>query len=157
MLQVHVFHAEDEKRAVILARYSRHTYKMFLWHTDTDEVKSGQWLLHKKIWPAFCRISEQGDLFQFYMAELNPWKAFIVLSIPPYFTATKIIESNDTSLNWTDSSSVGPDDLITISKMCGKSVEYNEKDETLYVDKKPLIRFKDYSFENIPAKSTRGL
>ena len=163
-MKVFVYYAAEAPRAVIVVRYksTKGFYKMFLWHTDTNKVEPGQWLTHKKIWPNLCRISKDGTLFQYFMAELNPWKTYTVMCEPPYFSAIKIKEEVGTwfcdgKVNWVDSPSEGVkgSDLLSASnhlatvgpKNSNKKVEC--RDDVLFVDGQPLIRFQDYSFENI--------
>jgi hypothetical protein len=156
-MKVYIYFANEADVAVVIARYksAKGFYKMFLWHTDTDKVDPGQWITHKKIWPKLCRISEDGTRFQYFMAELNPWKTFTIMCEPPYFSALKFKEECGTWFcegqeNWVDSPTKGPD----MEFENGSTFTRNDKtikfqDNVLLVNSIPLIQFNDYSFENI--------
>lgn len=73
---------------LIIRRGPSSWVQLSLWHTDTDEIESGQWF-HGGVPENRCDLSPDGSLFLFFAtkygrAQFNTWTA---ISRPPYFTA----------------------------------------------------------------------
>lgn len=99
VVRLHLFFAEDNDRALILRQGPSKTYRMILWHRDTDTFEDGQWLKHK-VYVERCDLSPDGQHF-IYFALNGAWGSesegsYTALSRPPYFTALALFPEGST-------------------------------------------------------------
>ncbi len=60
---------------------------MLLWHTASDRIEPGQWLIGR-VYEHRCDLSPNGQLFVYFAAKHKPpLPAWSAVSRPPYFTA----------------------------------------------------------------------
>lgn len=98
-LRLHLFHARDSTKTVILRQGPSKTYRMILWDRDGDKFQDGQWLKHK-LYAERCDISPDGRHFLYFMLD-GQWSAptlgsYSVICKPPHFTALRLYPQGDT-------------------------------------------------------------
>lgn len=98
-LRLHLYHARDCSRTVILRQGPSKTYRMILWDRDTDTFQDGQWLKHK-VYVERCDIAPDGEHFLYFSLN-GQWGSetkgsYTVISKPPFFTALKLFPQGDT-------------------------------------------------------------
>jgi hypothetical protein len=98
-LRLHLFHARDSTKTVILRQGPSKTYRMILWDRDGDKFQDGQWVRHK-IYADRSDIAPDGKHF-IYFALDGQWGAptlgsYTVISKPPYFAALRLYPQGDT-------------------------------------------------------------
>lgn len=79
-VRLHLYHARDAARTVILRQGPTRLWRMILWDRDTDNFHDGQWL---------------------YFALDGQWSqptrgSYTVISRPPFFTALRLYPQGDT-------------------------------------------------------------
>lgn len=99
LIRLHLFFATDNDRAVILRQGPSKTFRMILWHRDSDTFEDGQWI-RNKIYVERCSLSPDGRHF-IYFALDGRWGsdgrgAFTALSRPPWWTALALFPVGDT-------------------------------------------------------------
>lgn len=99
VVRLHLFFATDNDRTLILRQGPSKTFRMILWHRDTDRFEDGQWLKHK-VYVERCDLSPDGRHF-LYFAQNGHWQgetrgSYTALSRPPYFTALALFPEGDT-------------------------------------------------------------
>jgi hypothetical protein len=98
-IRLHLFHARDTTRTVILRQGPTRTYRMILWDRDGDRFQDGQWLKHK-VYVERCDLSPDGEHFLYFTLD-GQWNAptkgsYTVICKPPYFTALRLYPQGDT-------------------------------------------------------------
>ncbi|NKB29183.1 MAG: hypothetical protein GKR99_17155 [Rhodobacteraceae bacterium] len=99
LIRLHLFFATQNDRAVILRQGPSKTFRLILWHRDTDTFEDGQWLKHK-VYAERCDLSPDGQHFIFFALN-GDWSgeamgSYTALSRPPYFTALSLFPEGDT-------------------------------------------------------------
>jgi hypothetical protein len=98
-LRLHLFHARESSRTVILRQGPSRTYRMILWDRDGDRFQDGQWLKHK-VYIERCDISPDGEHFLYFALNARwaePSKgAYTAICKTPYFTALRLYPQGDT-------------------------------------------------------------
>ncbi len=98
-IQLYLFFARDNDKAVILRQGPSKVSRLILWHRDSDRFEDGQWLKHK-VYPDRCDLSPDGQHFLFFALD-GKWQtetkgSYTAISKPPYFTALTLIPQGDT-------------------------------------------------------------
>jgi hypothetical protein len=97
--RLHLFHARDAFKTVILRQGPTRTYRMILWDRDGDTFQDGQWLKHT-IYVERCDLSPDGKHFLYFTLDgqwgLPTKGSYTVICKPPYFTALKLFPQGDT-------------------------------------------------------------
>jgi hypothetical protein len=100
-VRLYLYFARESDRAVILRQGPSKTYRMILWHRESDRFEDGQWVKHK-VYPERCHLSPDGQHFMYFMLD-GRWNspsggAYNAISRPPYWTAVSLFPLGDT---WT--------------------------------------------------------
>jgi hypothetical protein len=98
-LRLHLFHAREAARTLVLRQGPTTTYRMILWDRDSGQFHDGQWLKHK-IYIERCDLSPDGKHFLYFTLD-GQWGAptkgsYTVVCKPPYFTAIRLFPQGDT-------------------------------------------------------------
>lgn len=97
-LRLHLFHARDTTKSVILRQGPSKTYRMILWNRDGDTFQDGQWL-KQKIYERSGVLSPDGKHFMYFTLDGQwgtPTKgSYTVICKPPFFTALKLFPEGD--------------------------------------------------------------
>ena len=68
-LRLHLFHARDTTRTVILRQGPTKTCRMILWDRDGDKFQDGQWL-KQKVYVERCDLSPDGEHFIYFTLDV---------------------------------------------------------------------------------------
>ncbi len=98
-IRLHLYHARDCGRTVILRKGPSKVFRMILWNRDDDTFEDGQWV-KSKVYPERCDISPDGRHFIYFMLD-GAWGSdakgsYTVISRPPWFTALALFPQGDT-------------------------------------------------------------
>jgi len=98
-LRLHLFHARDTPKTVILRQGPSRTYRMILWDRDGDPFQDGQWP-KTKVYIQRCDIAPDGEHFLYFTLD-GQWDgpskgSYTVISRPPYFTALRLYPQGNT-------------------------------------------------------------
>ena len=98
-IRLHLFHAREAARTVILRQGPTRLWRMILWDRDANTFHDGQWL-KQKVYAERCDISPDGRHFLFFALDgqwSEPTKgSHTVICQAPFFTALRLYPQGDT-------------------------------------------------------------
>jgi hypothetical protein len=97
-LRLHLVHAREASKTVILRQGPHKTYRMILWDRDGDTFHDGQWL-KQKVYVGNCDLSPDGKHFLYFTLDgqwgLPTKGSYTVISKPPFFSALRLYPEGD--------------------------------------------------------------
>ncbi len=92
-IRLHLFHAREAARTVILRQGPTRLWRMILWNRDADSFHDGQWL-KQKVYVDQCDLSPDGRHFLYFTLD-GQWSSategtYSVICKPPFFTALRL-------------------------------------------------------------------